>query len=862
MKKLINKKGFTLVELLATVVILGIIMVVAIPNVIGILDKNRATTYVEDAKKLVARAEYALRSGKTSKLPSGQCAIFNLAFLDNNEFENGPYGHSYDKKKSFVIAAKNSSGEINYYVRLIEPLGEIPADGFKGVTYASKDDLNNRNSLELVKPATGTATLDLTNDAADIANIINNYVDTYEGVRLCMASGSSITPYITEPGFATLNSGETYNPGDAVVIEDVTGQSDAANLSCSFPTTNGTLDLSTGPKTFTISVKNGNTNDKVKFKIDVGENYVIKSIKKQIDSGSYQTLNLSDLIEIEKRPLNKHPAYKYVVEIEAKSGHKFPSDTAVQAVQLVTNTGTGESCGALNLKVPYVPEIPDTDPPVINNVKASIVTSTKGKVKITWDAMDSDKVGLGSYNVYAYEGSTLVKNVTIQSAHKGQKSESMTYEMTGLNTRSGANSYSYTFKVCGTDKNGNAASDSNLQNAGGSGPCAKSATSTYRWVFSVTGSISDGSFSSNGTVDYGGSYSGTISANKKRTCPGSISVEKDGASYSDYSYSNCSVTVRNITGNIKIIASCPEEKSGCLIEGTKILLKNGKKKKIEDVKFDDLVAVWNYDTGKISYEYPIWLENGQEISNYKVTIFSDGTSLKTAVDHALFSLDDNEFISVNDTEKYKVGTRIAKVVNGKIKEVKIKEIREVKRKVKYYQVVSTRYYNVIADNFLTTDYAVELSNAYGFDKNITWPKERLEYISNPANQYKYSDFADILPYYLYYGLTRDGEGKKLERYGIGKEEFRNYFLSEPLKEGTYQTPEINANGKNIWMVTTSLDKVTEKNKDKFKYEEGSYYTLPENNKVKYYINSVDNKEYKPGEKVKVNCGIYFEAVKK
>ena len=64
------------------------------------------------------------------------------------------------------------------------------------------------------------------------------------------------------------------------------------------------------------------------------------------------------------------------------------------------------------------------------------------------------------------------------------------------------------------------------------------------------------------------------------------------------------------------------------------------------------------------------------------------------------------------------------------------------------------------------------------------------------------------------------------------------------------------------MVTTSLDKVTEKNKDKFKYEEGSYYTLPENNKVKYYINSVDNKEYKPGEKVKVNCGIYFEAVKK
>ena len=64
------------------------------------------------------------------------------------------------------------------------------------------------------------------------------------------------------------------------------------------------------------------------------------------------------------------------------------------------------------------------------------------------------------------------------------------------------------------------------------------------------------------------------------------------------------------------------------------------------------------------------------------------------------------------------------------------------------------------------------------------------------------------------------------------------------------------------MVTTSLDKVTEKNKDKFKHVEGTYYTLPKNSNVKYYINSTDNKKYKPGEKVKVNCGIYFEAVKK
>jgi len=47
-KKMIkNKKGFTLVEILGVLVFLGIIMIIAIPNVISILEKNRKTNYVK-----------------------------------------------------------------------------------------------------------------------------------------------------------------------------------------------------------------------------------------------------------------------------------------------------------------------------------------------------------------------------------------------------------------------------------------------------------------------------------------------------------------------------------------------------------------------------------------------------------------------------------------------------------------------------------------------------------------------------------------------------------------------------------------------------------------------------------------------
>ena len=57
----LNRQGFTLVELLAALVILALLMAAAVPNVIGMINRNKATSYIEDAKKLAARAEYLMR---------------------------------------------------------------------------------------------------------------------------------------------------------------------------------------------------------------------------------------------------------------------------------------------------------------------------------------------------------------------------------------------------------------------------------------------------------------------------------------------------------------------------------------------------------------------------------------------------------------------------------------------------------------------------------------------------------------------------------------------------------------------------------------------------------------------------------
>ena len=110
MKKL-NNKGFSMVELLAVIVILGLMMGIAIPNIMGIIKKQKQSTYLEDAKKMISRAEYMVRSNTEVKKPANNnCIVMTLGYLDNGEFNSPPYGGAYFSYLSYVLI-KNVNGK-------------------------------------------------------------------------------------------------------------------------------------------------------------------------------------------------------------------------------------------------------------------------------------------------------------------------------------------------------------------------------------------------------------------------------------------------------------------------------------------------------------------------------------------------------------------------------------------------------------------------------------------------------------------------------------------------------------------------------------------------------------------------------
>ena len=155
-----NKKGFTLIELIATITILSIIMMVAIPNVISITRKNKNQTYINDARKMVTLAKYRFESDANIPRPTNDIPIVILLnALDKSELQKGPENGKYDVNRSFVkIIYDSSENKYVYSVQIAEEQNENEegTKKYKGIILAKYSDIIEINAKNtFIK--TGTA---------------------------------------------------------------------------------------------------------------------------------------------------------------------------------------------------------------------------------------------------------------------------------------------------------------------------------------------------------------------------------------------------------------------------------------------------------------------------------------------------------------------------------------------------------------------------------------------------------------------------------------------------------------------------------------------------------------------------------
>lgn len=198
-----------------------------------------------------------------------------------------------------------------------------------------------------------------------------------------------------------------------------------------------------------------------------------------------------------------------------------------------------------------------------------------------------------------------------------------------------------------------------------------------------------------------------ITVNHTQTITGTFAQGNNTVSWSGYDIDNplwgqmASVSAYVVDGNGYTFYALVEDLwdipyGPCLVAGTLMSLANGTQKKIEDVTYDDVLSVWNFDLGELSEARPLWVKRKQTSSAYTLLKFSDGTELRT-VGHHIFNKQAGEFTKII-TDDTPVGTV---TVNEQGQEITIVSKELVNDVVDYYNIWTQYHLNAYANGVLT-----------------------------------------------------------------------------------------------------------------------------------------------------------------
>ncbi len=164
---MLNKKGFTLVELLATIAILGILMGVAIGAVSWILDDSEENFYDNLEKNVLLTAEtyFADHRAMLPQVVGQKRRISIRTLVNNNYLKKGDvvdYGKvECDLDQSYVYVTMESRGKFSYSLYLVCPAKTLGKD---------EEVSNTLNASVSIDGSTRVANLNISTTSSTVAS--------------------------------------------------------------------------------------------------------------------------------------------------------------------------------------------------------------------------------------------------------------------------------------------------------------------------------------------------------------------------------------------------------------------------------------------------------------------------------------------------------------------------------------------------------------------------------------------------------------------------------------------------------------------------------------------------------------------
>ncbi len=226
-----NNKGFTLIEILAVIVILGIIMLIAIPNVSKNISDSRKAAYVTSIQKYIEAARQEVQTYSIKVNNENAAYYIPTSCLGTENGDTSPYG---DMMESYVIVTYDTNGHYEYY-------------------YTGRDDANH--GMEV----TNSADINEENLRDDITDI--DVTKKVGGRDLAIVYSSSCDGTVTRYGSETsIICGKTAGESTGWTYADRTITVECVG-NCKQPMYSKTFNTTTEKGNITITSRDGNTKE-------------------------------------------------------------------------------------------------------------------------------------------------------------------------------------------------------------------------------------------------------------------------------------------------------------------------------------------------------------------------------------------------------------------------------------------------------------------------------------------------------------------------------------------------------------------------------------------------------------------------
>ena len=204
-------------------------------------------------------------------------------------------------------------------------------------------------------------------------------------------------------------------------------------------------------------------------------------------------------------------------------------------------------------------------------------------------------------------------------------------------------------------------------------------------------------------------------------------------------------------GNVTVEASSGKE-SSCVAAGTLITLADGTQKKVEDITMDDVLLVFNHETGEYEAAGIIFIENdGWNYYNVITLTFSDGTTTKIIYEHALFDLTLGKYVYVTE-QNYAdfIGHEFAVQGENGFERVTMTGATLAVEYTGCYSLVTVYHLNYFIDGLFSIPGGITgLFNMFEFGEDLVYDAEKMQADIEEYGLFTYEDFEEFLPYEFY-----------------------------------------------------------------------------------------------------------------